>query len=120
MNKKANSFFAYRNFSLNLPFIGEFASDFAWERVDEYLAMAGLPERSTPIPAERAIARQEAAIRDREKQESEERAALDQWRAEQRAPRQQRETDQPKWGTPEAKRREIERVRMEIENRKKG
>jgi ankyrin repeat protein/AAA domain-containing protein len=63
--------------ALNLPFIGEFAWDFVWGRIDEYLVMAGLPERTIPIPAERAIARQEAAARDREK-----------W-----------ERDQPKWGT---------------------
>jgi hypothetical protein len=31
-----------------------------WDRIGEYLAMAGLPERTTPIAAERAVAREEA------------------------------------------------------------
>jgi Ankyrin repeat len=105
--------------ALNLSFIGEFAWDFVWERLDEYLAMAGLPERAIPIAAERAVAREQAAARDREKRESEERAALEQRLAEQRAMRKRRETEPPKWGTPEAKRREIERVRREIAKGKK-
>jgi len=34
--------------------------------------------------------------------------------------RQRKLTEKPKWGTPEAKRLEIERVRKEIEDRKKN
>ena len=93
--------------ALNLPFISEFAWDFVWDRIDEYLAMAGLPARTVPISAERAIARHEAAARDREKRESD-------------PPNEKRESDRPKWGTPEAKQWEIERLRQEIEKKKKG
>jgi hypothetical protein len=71
--------------ALNLAFIGEFAWDFVWERVGAYLTMADLPERGTPIAAERAVARHEAA--EREQREAEARAAHERWRAEQTAAR---------------------------------
>jgi hypothetical protein len=106
--------------ALNLPFIGEFALDFVWERIDVCLAKAGVPPRTTPIAVERAVARLEAEARERERREAEAHAAQQRWLTEQQAARQRREREQPKWGTPEAKRREIERIRMEIENRKKG
>jgi len=106
--------------ALNLPFIGEFAWDFVWERIDQYLALANLPERTIPVAAERAIARQEVEVRERKKQEAEELAAYERWRTEQQATIQRRENGHPKWGTPEAKRREIERLRKEIEDRKKS
>jgi hypothetical protein len=101
--------------ALNLAFIGEFAWDFMWERVDTYLETAGLPKRGTPIVAERAMARLEAAQREREAC-----AARERWRAGQTATRQHAQLTEPKWGTPEAKRREIERIRKEIAGRKKG
>ena len=53
--------------ALNLAFIGEFAWDFMWERVDTYLEKANLPKRGMPIAAERAIARHEATQRDRKR-----------------------------------------------------
>ncbi len=57
--------------ALNLPLINEFSRDDHWEsvwdRISEYLAMAGLPERTIPVAAERAVARQEALEREREK-----------------------------------------------------
>ncbi|MHB1543494.1 MAG: AAA family ATPase [Gammaproteobacteria bacterium] len=99
--------------ALNLPFIGESAWDLVWGSIDQYLAMASLPVRTIPIAAERAIARREAEVREREKRQAEERAA-------QGAAEQRRESDPPKWGTPEARRREIERLRKEIEKRHKG
>ncbi len=105
--------------ALNLAFIGEFAWDFVWDRVDGYLDMAGLPKRGTPIAAERAIARWQAAKREQEQREAEERAARERWRAEQIAAQQRKQQAAPKWGTPEAKRREIERLRKEMEERKK-
>ena len=104
--------------ALNLPFIGEFAWDFVWDRIDEYLAMAGLPERTTPIAAERAIERQQALMRESEKRQAEELEALRRSRASRATLEPQHE--EPKWGTPEARRREIERVRQEIEARKKN
>jgi hypothetical protein len=106
--------------ALNLPFINEFAIGTVWERINRYLAMAGLPERAIPVSAERAIARIEAAARERSEREAKARAAQERWLAEQEARRQQRQVHEPKWGTPEAKRREIERIRKEIERRNKG
>jgi len=106
--------------ALNLSFIGEFALDFLWGRIDACLAAAGLPERTTPIAAERAVARQENAVREKEKREVEARAAHERWLAEPQAARRRLETNQAKWGTPAAKRREIERLQAEIESRKKG
>ena len=47
--------------ALNLNFIGEFAWDSMWERVNAYLDMAGLPSRGVPIVAELAFARYKAA-----------------------------------------------------------
>ena len=106
--------------ALNLQLINEFAlPDDGWEpigdRIAEYLSMAGLAARTIPIPAERSIARQQAADRERAEREAEKLAALERIRATKAA----KLTEEPKWGTPEAKRREIERVRREIESRKK-
>lgn len=98
--------------ALNLPFIGEFAYDFVWERVEVYLQMAGLAPRGTPIAAERTVARWQEEQREQERREAEARLAM-------QAARQQRQATTPKWGTPEAKRLEIERIRRDIENRKK-
>jgi len=109
--------------ALNLPLINEFSMDNGWEsvwdRIAEYLAMAGLPERTIPIAAEREVARQEALAREREKRENEERAILERWREKQAATLQPKQAEMPKWGTPEAKRMEIERIRREIEERNK-
>ena len=41
--------------ALNLALINEFALDFVWSRIDEYLAMSGLPERSVPIAVDRGM-----------------------------------------------------------------
>ncbi len=105
--------------ALNLPLINEFACDFVWRRIDEYLAMAGLPERTVPVAAERAIAREEAAEREAQKRAAEERERIERWRAGQGAPRPQPERTEPKWGTREARQQEIERVRQEIEARQR-
>ena len=109
--------------ALNLPLINEFSRDDEWEsvrdRIAEYLAMAGLSEPAIPLAAEGAIARQEALARERKKREDEARAALERRREEQVAALQHKQAEKPKWGTPEAKRMEIERVRREIEERNK-
>jgi hypothetical protein len=105
--------------ALNLRFVGEFALDSVWERVDAYLEMAGLPKRGTPITAERAVARWEAAERERAQLEASARAALERRRGARAAAPQSRQETAPKWGSPEAKRLEIERIQREIEERKK-
>ncbi|MGO9444952.1 MAG: hypothetical protein ACLPXB_09270, partial [Thiobacillaceae bacterium] len=105
--------------ALNLPLINEFSFNDGWENVseaiDKYLFLAGLPQRTIPIAAERAIAREEVLQRQKEAQIAEARAARARQLAEQVAVGQQH----VKWGTKEAKLREIERVRREIEERKK-
>lgn len=98
--------------ALNLPLISEFALMDDWDDIGrdigDYLAMAGLPERTTPVVFERTLARLKA----------EEEARL-QHEAEERAKKERRMAEKPRWGTQEAKRHEIERLRQEIEARKK-
>lgn len=103
--------------ALNLPFVKEFAWDFIWSRVDEYLALAGLPARTEPIAAERALARQQAAALEQEREAKAREEAIERRRAELLAASRPREPAAPKWGTPEAKRLEIERIRKQIEER---
>lgn len=50
--------------ALNLQFINEFAWYFAWPRIDEYLMLAGLPERTVPIACERDDARKQGNCRE--------------------------------------------------------
>ncbi len=100
--------------ALNLPFIKEFAWDDLWDRIAEYLAMAQMPECPVPIAAERALAAAKAAER-----EQAERAARQQHEYERRPVAEGHtglpdQPDEPKWGTPEAKQREIERLRAKI------
>jgi Ankyrin repeats (3 copies)/UvrD/REP helicase N-terminal domain len=111
--------------ALNLPLINEFARnyDFAiesvWDRIGKYCAMANMPKPSVPIIAERSIAKQEAARKELVAREAEQHAALERWQKEQEAANEHNPIQEPKWGTPEAKRREIERVRREIEAKRK-
>lgn len=109
--------------ALNLPLINEFSREDDWEsvwdRIADYLALAGMPERAIPIAAERAIARKEALAREREKHAAEARAAFERRREQPAASRRYPPAVEPKWGTAEAKRLEIERLRGEIEERKK-
>ncbi|MGA8147434.1 MAG: UvrD-helicase domain-containing protein [Gallionellaceae bacterium] len=111
--------------ALNLPLINEFArdDDFAiasiWNQIGNYCAMATMPKPSVPIAAERSIARKQAADRELAAHQAEQRAALQRWQKEQEADRQRKLIKEPKWGSPEAKKREIERVRREIEASKK-
>lgn len=85
--------------ALNLPLINEVALDIHRERIAGYLAQAGLPAPACPIAAERYEARRRAAEQTR--------AALEPWQAT--PARAQIAPAAPRWGTPEAKRREIER-----------
>ncbi len=101
--------------ALNLPLINEFSRSDGWASVslaiDKYLASAGLPGRMIPIAAERAIAREEALQREEEARAATARPPTEQAATPEAAP--------VKWGTAAAKRREIERLRREIEERNK-
>ncbi len=100
--------------ALNLPLINEFAVDDEWDgvgdKIAEYLSLAGLPERTIPVPAERLYKKREKEALVRAQQDEEFRAARIRLEAERAAQAQQA----PKWGTPAAKRMEIERVQREI------
>ena len=104
---------------LNLPLINEVSFEDVREPIDEaignYLVMSGLPRRTTPIAAGRAMARELALQRKIEEQRAQALAARERVDAARVAALQ----PSPKWGTPEAKRAEIERVRQEIEARKR-
>ena len=102
--------------ALNLPLINEFSGTLVWDSIEKYSAMANMPKPSVPIPAERIIALNEAKLKEAAVLEAEQRAALERWQKEQAASKL---TEEPKWGTKKAKQREIERVRKEIEDRKK-
>ncbi|MCM8594063.1 ankyrin repeat domain-containing protein [Accumulibacter sp.] len=128
---------AYR--VLNLPLISEFSRSEQWnwrdnlgESLDSLLQQAALPARRTPIAAERAVAR----AAEEERRQAEQRAAEERRAAELRAAEEQRLAEAhararrlagmaPKerapapWGTPEARRQEIERIRRELEARNK-
>ena len=100
--------------ALNLPFIHEFARGDLWERIAEYLDLAGVPVCAAPIAAERALAQAKAVRREQAERETA-------WQREEERRQVEREWDMsvdqmdgPKWGTPEAKRREVERLRARI------
>lgn len=109
--------------ALNLPFINQFARQEVWPMVAHYLQLAGLPAPSTPIPAERALARYQAELAQRERERIAQQQALERLLAQRRsgvgqtAPSRS-ETPAP-WGSPAARRQEIARVRREIEERKR-
>lgn len=105
--------------ALNLPLISEFAYNdgwiSTWDNIDRLLTLAGLPERTTPIAAERFAERQAAKIRELDERRSKQLSAEVRIRAAAEATKQKA----PRWGTKEARRLEIERVKQEIERRKK-
>ena len=94
--------------ALNLPFLNEFAGDGLGPRIDAYLDAAGLPERTTPIAAERALAelQKQKLRREQKAKELQEKMAA-------------RKAQPPAWGTPAARQAEIERIRREIESKRK-
>jgi hypothetical protein len=106
--------------ALNLPLISEFAYHdgwiSTWGNIDQLLSLAGLPKRTTPIAAERFVERQTAKMRELDERRANQPAAEARLRAAAEAKKQ----SAPRWGTKEAKQLEIERLRQEIENRKKG
>lgn len=103
--------------ALNLPLIDEVALDTHRERIADYLAQAGLPAPVCPIAVERYEARRRAAQETRAAQDAAAaRAALE--RRQPKAARAELPPAAPRWGTPEAKQREIERLREEIARRR--
>ena len=87
--------------------------------IDHYLLLADLPERTIPIAAERALARQQALEASRAREAHERQEALElQIQKVREAQRQLAEKPAP-WGSVAARRQEIERVRREIEARKR-
>jgi hypothetical protein len=110
--------------ALNLPLINEFSCPDGWENVseaiDQYLTLAGLPERTIPIAAERLLARDEDLQRQKDAQLAETPAAsLRAARARQLAEQAAAGQLPTKWGTRAAKRGEIERLKREIVKRQK-
>jgi hypothetical protein len=100
--------------ALNLRFINEFARDFLWDRIRQYLAIANLPECAVPVAAERALARQEAAGREQAERQAGQLREYEHRLAARGRPWLPDQPDEPKWGTPEAKQREIERMLEKI------
>lgn len=105
---------------LNLPLISEFSYNdgwfSTWNNIDKLLDLAGLEERTTPIAAERFVERQEAEMKALEERRANQLAAEMQFRATTEA----KKKSAPPWGTKEARRLEIERVKQEIAQRKKS
>ena len=121
--------------ALNLPLVAEFAYGFpvedVWRSIDAYLDMAGMPKRTVPIAVAKAIEAEAVGRAEKERRAapraaptlaaaaaasaSEIRASM----ATEPPAEQQTERLSPKWGTPEAKRLEIERIRRQIEERRK-
>ncbi|MBL8424919.1 MAG: ankyrin repeat domain-containing protein [Candidatus Accumulibacter phosphatis] len=105
--------------ALNLPLINEFSrqNDWGWpdtipKIIDRFLLLAGLPGWRVPIAAERSVARARAL----EEERLAEARALQAQREAERAAAAQRPIS---WDGPQAKRLEIERIRREIEARKR-
>jgi hypothetical protein len=102
--------------ALNLPLVAEFARRETWRMIDEYAEQAGLSPCPLPVMMEREIAAEQAALK-AQAAEIERREAARKARAPSR-PQVQAATP-PAWGTPQAKALEIERIRREIEARRR-
>lgn len=111
--------------ALNLPLINEFARSHLfdylsdWNRIGEFCELANMPIPSIPIAAEKEIALRESEKLARRKLEEEQRAALKRIQDELETNKKHTVKKELKWGTKEARRHEIERVRREIEAKKK-
>jgi hypothetical protein len=110
--------------ALNLRFVAECADPHLWPRIDALLAMAGMPPMAAPIGGART-ARKIAAERERdealrrEMEAMRQAAALAKAQAAVEAPPAPRSrapaaASPAPWGTKEARRLEIERVRQQI------
>ncbi|MGQ0544491.1 MAG: ankyrin repeat domain-containing protein, partial [Betaproteobacteria bacterium] len=103
--------------ALNLPLINEVALDTHRSRIADYLAQAGLPAPACPIAVEHHQTRRRAAEETCAEQDAEARAAVER-RRQAKAMRGEFPPAAPRWGTPDAKQREIERLREEIARRR--
>lgn len=105
--------------ALNLPLISEFAYFdgviTTWGKIDHLLDLAGMEKRNIPIAAERIVELQAAKTRELAKLKAKQVAA----RQQVVAPPAPKPSAPPPWGTKEAKRLEIERIRREIADRQK-
>lgn len=110
--------------ALNLRFVAECADPHLWPRIDALLAMAGMPPMAVPIGGSRA-AQKIAAERERhevlrrEMEAMRQQAALAEAQTAGEAPPAPSSlapepASPPPWGTKEARRLEIERVRQQI------
>jgi hypothetical protein len=110
--------------ALNLPLINEFSCPDGWENaseaIDRYLALAGLPKRTTPVVAERSVARKEDLQRQKETRIAETPVALPRG-ARARPQAGQAAALQPpgKRHTKAGEHGEIERLIRQIEKRQK-
>jgi len=86
--------------------------------VDEYRAAAKLAPCPTPIMFERTVAREEEAERARAEALRQAEELRRQAIAAREKARAEAQARPPAWGTPQAKAREIERIRREIEARR--
>jgi hypothetical protein len=102
--------------ALNLGFIAEGSVEGVRERIDDYLAQAGLPGRGIAIVAERAAAREAQRARERAQRLAVAQREQERWRAAGPGG----PAADPPWGTPAAKRLAIQRWRRHIEAQRRG
>jgi hypothetical protein len=105
--------------ALNLPFINEFVRDDLRRRIANYLALANLPACAIPVAAERAVARMEVLRREQAEREARKQREYERLLAADH-PLLPHQPEEPKWGTPAAKRREIERLLAKIAGAKQS
>ena len=96
----------------------EFDHDLIRDQIGILCSTAGMPELAVPIAAERSFALHQAAAKELAEREAERLAATKRWQAH-KAAEKSKQYAEPKWGTKVAKQRGIERVRKEIDDRKK-
>ena len=106
--------------ALNLPLIHEFASQRKWDRAKAFLERARLPIPSVPIVAERYVQRIESEARELAEREAKAQTAVEARRQQAGERQSGAAADPPPWGTREAKRLALERLRQQIARRQEG
>ena len=111
--------------SLNLPLVNEFAilesvnPDGSNSKIGQFCAMANLSKPAMPIALEKWWVKKIAAEKELAKQVAKRQAQMNRWLEKQEANKLRTVKQAPKQGTKEVKKLEIERVRRQIEARKK-